>query len=147
MEKKDVDAKPASKKKIIVKIQKNAETPEKKDVTTEKKAPVVVADKKTEKKTAIKIDKKSPALAIKPIKLTLKPTNVEKKSPIKILAHKNSTKPDDLESSPKERAAVETKEDIRINLQVEKELQEAQNKFLSLSQEAEATKSQAKNTI
>lgn len=38
------------------------------------------------------------------------------------------------ESPPKEKAAIETKEDIHMNMQLGKELEEAQEKFLTLTQ-------------
>lgn len=92
------------------------------------------AEKKPEvKKPAVKtsVEKKAPVR-----KIEKKPTAAEKKPADKKIQVKLSPKPKIVEyeeEPPKEKAAVETKEDIRMNLQVEKDLDDAKTKFIDLS--------------
>ena len=60
---------------------------------------------------------------------------VKKKPQVKISAKPKSSPPESEESpAPKEKSAVETKQDFRMNMQVEKELEDAQTKFSNLSE-------------
>ena len=66
---------------------------------------------------------------------------IKKKPQVKISAKPKSSPESDESSVPKEKSAVETKQDFRMNMQVEKELEDAQTKFENLSQIAAKTKS------
>ena len=58
---------------------------------------------------------------------------IKKKPQVKISAKPNSSPDTEDSSIPKEKSAVETKQDFRMNMQVEKELEDAQTKFENLS--------------